>query len=133
MMLIANLQYSWTLFVQPMSRVQHWHVIDIQWAFSIFIALETWMTPVAGWLADRLGPTRGPKLVVLLGGLGVSIGWVLNGYSTSLWVLYTAAAISGVGASGVYATCVGNAVKWFPDRRGLAVGITAGASAAAQH
>jgi OFA family oxalate/formate antiporter-like MFS transporter len=126
MTLIANLQYSWTLFVGPMNRVQHWPVSDIQWAFSIFIALETWMTPGAGWLVDRLGPTRGPKLVVLLGGLGVAIGWVLNAYSTSLWLLYTAAALSGVGASGVYSTCVGNAVKWFPDRRGLAVGITAG-------
>jgi len=126
MVLIANLQYSWTLFVAPMSKVQHWPINDIQWAFSIFIALETWMTPVAGCLADRLGAMRGPKLVMLFGGIGVAIGWVLNAYSTSLWVLYTAAAISGVGASGVYATCVGNAVKWFPDRRGLAVGITAG-------
>ena len=126
MMLIANLQYSWTLFVQPMSKQQGWPIVDIQWAFSIFIALETWMTPAAGWLADRLGPVRGTKLVVLVGGVGVALGWVLNAYATTLWVLYLAAVISGVGASGVYATCVGNAVKWFPDRRGLAVGITAG-------
>jgi OFA family oxalate/formate antiporter-like MFS transporter len=121
MVMIANLQYGWTLFVHPMSVANKWVVADIQFAFSIFVALETWLTPVEGWLADRIGP----KLVVAVGGVGVALGWIVNSWATSLEVLYVGAALSGVGAGAVYASCVGTAVKWFPDRRGLAVGLTA--------
>jgi OFA family oxalate/formate antiporter-like MFS transporter len=125
MMLIANLQYGWTLFVDPMQKAHGWKGAEIQIAFSLFIALETWLTPVAGWIVDGLGPRRGPRLVVACGGVLVAIGWVLNAYADSLTMLYLGAAVSGIGAGGIYATCVGNAVKWFPDRRGLAVGLTA--------
>lgn len=125
MMLIANLQYGWTLFVQPIRQAQGWSVAEIQWAFSIFIALETWLTPAGGWLVDALGPRRGPKLTVALGGVLVGVAWVVNAYAGSLAMLYLGAVVSGVGAGFIYATCVGNAVKWFPDRRGLAVGLTA--------
>ena len=125
MVLIANMQYGWTLFVHPMAKANNWDVAGIQVAFSIFIALETWLTPVEGWLADSLGPHRGPKLVVAVGGLFVALGWIINSFAGSLGMLYLGAAVSGVGGGAVYATCVGNAVKWFPDRRGLAVGITA--------
>jgi OFA family oxalate/formate antiporter-like MFS transporter len=125
MMLIANLQYSWTLFVRPMSQANGWTVAEIQWAFSIFIALETWFTPGAGWLVDYFGPRRGPKIAVSIGGALVALAWAINAYATSLPMLYLGAALSGLGAGGIYATCVGGAVKWFPDRRGLAVGLTA--------
>lgn len=125
MVLIANLQYGWTLFVAPMQKATNWNVTSIQFAFSIFIALETWLTPVEGWIADSLGPQRGPKIVVAAGGLCVGLGWVINAYADSLTMLYLGAVVSGIGGGAVYATCVGNAVKWFPDRRGLAVGITA--------
>jgi MFS transporter, OFA family, oxalate/formate antiporter len=125
MVMIANLQYGWTLFVAPMNKVHGWAVADIQIAFSIFVALETWLTPVQGWIVDRLGPRRGPKLMVAVGGVLIGIAWIINAYADSLPMLYLGASISGVGAGGIYATCVGNAVKWFPDRRGLAVGLTA--------
>ena len=125
MVLIANLQYAWTLFVHPMQKANNWDVAGIQFAFSIFIALETWLTPLEGWLADSLGPHRGPRLVVAIGGLFVGLGWIINGMASSLGMLYLGAVVSGIGGGAVYATCVGNAVKWFPDRRGLAVGITA--------
>ncbi|MDN4983166.1 oxalate/formate MFS antiporter [Bradyrhizobium arachidis] len=125
MAMIANLQYGWTYFVGPMSKANSWDVGSIQIAFSIFVALETWLTPVEGWIVDSLGPQRGPKLMVAAGGLFVAIGWLINAKATSLEMLYLGAVISGVGAGGIYATCVGNAVKWFPDRRGLAVGLTA--------
>src|SRR5512140_2293660 len=49
----------------------------------------------------------------------------MNAYADSLTLLYAAAAVSGIGAGAVYGTCVGNALKWFPDRRGLAAGLTA--------
>jgi OFA family oxalate/formate antiporter-like MFS transporter len=126
MALIANLQYAWTLFVDPMHVAKGWTLSEIQWAFSIFIATETWLTPAAGAIVDRLGPRTGPGLTIGVGGLLVGIGWMVNAYADSLMLLYIGAAISGTGAGAVYATCVGNAVKWFPDRRGLAVGLTAG-------
>jgi OFA family oxalate/formate antiporter-like MFS transporter len=125
MALIANLQYAWTLFVDPMHVARGWSLAEIQWAFSIFIATETWLTPAAGAIVDRLGPRTGPGLTIAAGGLLVGIGWVINAYAGSLALLYAGAAVSGTGAGAIYATCVGNAVKWFPDRRGLAVGLTA--------
>ena len=125
MVLIANLQYAWTLFVEPIRQAHGWKTADIQWAFTIFIATETWITPFAGYTVDRMGPRKGPKLMILLGGIMVGIGWSMNAYATTLGALYAGAAVAGLGAGGIYATCVGNAVKWFPDRRGLAVGMTA--------
>ena len=126
MALIANLQYAWTLFVDPIHAAHGWSLAEIQWAFSIFIATETWLTPAAGEIVDRLGPSRGPGLAIAVGGVLVGLGWVINAFADSLALLYAGAAISGTGAGAIYATCVGNAVKWFPDRRGLAVGLTAG-------
>ena len=125
MAMIANLQYGWTYFVGPMAKANSWDVASIQVAFSIFVALETWLTPVEGWIVDSLGPQRGPRLMVAAGGVFVLFGWVINAKAHSLGMLYLGAVVSGIGAGGIYATCVGNAVKWFPDRRGLAVGLTA--------
>jgi len=125
MVLIANLQYGWTLFVQPMAQAHGWTVAGIQVAFSLFIAFETWATPIDGWIVDSLGPRLGPKAMVAAGGILVAVGWIINSIATTLPMLYLGAVLSGIGAGGVYATCVGNAVKWFADRRGLAVGLTA--------
>lgn len=125
MIMIANLQYGWTLFVHPMSAAHGWSVADIQIAFSIFVALETWLTPLEGWIVDRIGPKHGPKSMIAFGGVVVALAWIINSFAASLPVLYLGAALSGIGAGAVYATCVGNAVKWFPDHRGLAVGLTA--------
>src|SRR5450432_2839823 len=125
MVMIANLQYGWTLFVNPINKSHGWSIAAIQFAFAVFIALETWLTPIEGWIVDSLGPQRGPKLMVAFGGVTVAIGWVINAYADSLWLLYLGAVVSGVGGGAVYATSVGLAVKWFPDRRGLAVGLTA--------
>jgi MFS transporter, OFA family, oxalate/formate antiporter len=125
MVMIANLQYGWTLFVHPMNVAHGWSVADIQIAFSIFVALETWLTPIQGWIVDRVGAKNGPRLMVAFGGIMVGIAWIINSVAGSLSLLYLGAALSGIGAGAVYATCVGNAVKWFPDHRGLAVGLTA--------
>src|SRR2546428_378298 len=121
MAMIANLQYGWTLFVNPLDAKYHWGRASIQVAFTIFVLTETWLVPFEGYLVDKYGP----RPVVMVGGILCGIGWVMNAYADSLTVLYIAAAIGGIGAGAVYGTCVGNALKWFPDRRGLAAGLTA--------
>lgn len=121
MAMIANLQYGWTLFVNPIAETHGWSKAAIQVAFTIFVLTETWLVPIEGWVVDKFGP----RPVVLFGGLLCGLGWIMNSYASTLTVLYIAAAISGIGAGAVYGTCVGSALKWFPDRRGLAAGLTA--------
>lgn len=118
---VANLQYGWTLFVNPMDAKYHWGRASIQIAFTIFVLLETWLVPVEGYLVDRFGP----RWIVVVGGILCGLAWAINSVASSLTMLYFAAAIGGIGAGGVYGTCIGNAVKWFPGRRGLAAGLTA--------
>ncbi|MDY0745700.1 oxalate/formate MFS antiporter [Paucibacter sp. R3-3] len=121
MAMIANLQYGWTLFVNPISEKHGWSRAAIQVAFTIFVLTETWLVPIEGYLVDRFGP----RPVVMGGGILCAVGWVMNSFADTLPMLYFAAAVAGVGAGAVYGTCVGNALKWFPDRRGLAAGLTA--------
>jgi len=126
MIMIANLQYGWSVFVLPLQKAHNWAVSDIQIAFTIFVALETWATPVNGWIADRLGPHIGPRIVMGVGGILVGLGWIIDSYAGSLTALYVGGALSGLGSGAVYCTAVGTAVKWFKDHRGLAVGLVAG-------
>jgi OFA family oxalate/formate antiporter-like MFS transporter len=121
MVMIANLQYGWTLFVNPIDQKYHWGRAAIQVAFTIFVLTETWLVPIEGYLIDRFGP----KIMICGSGVLVAIAWVLNSYADSLTLLYIAAAIGGIGAGVIYGGSVGNALKWFPDRRGLAAGLTA--------
>jgi OFA family oxalate/formate antiporter-like MFS transporter len=118
---VANLQYGWTLFVNPIDAKYHWGRAAIQVAFTIFVLIETWLVPIEGYLVDRFGP----RPVVIGGAILVALAWMLNSVADSLPLLYLAAAIGGIGTGSVYGTCVGNALKWFPGRRGLAAGITA--------
>jgi len=121
MAMIANLQYGWTFFVNPIQERHGWEKASIQVAFTLFVLFETWLVPIEGWFVDKYGP----RIVVLFGGLFAGVAWVMNSYADSLTALYAAAVVGGIGAGAVYGTCVGNALKWFPDRRGLAAGLTA--------
>jgi len=121
MVMIANLQYGWTLFVNPIDQKYHWGRAAIQLAFTIFVLTETWLVPIEGYLIDRFGP----RVMISGSGILVAIAWVMNSMASSLFLLYVAAAIGGVGAGVIYGGAVGNALKWFPDRRGLAAGLTA--------
>ena len=121
MSMIANLQYGWTLFVNPIEDKHHWGLPAIQVAFTIFVVVETWLVPLEGYAVDKVGP----KLVGVGSGILVAAAWTINAYADTLPLLYLGAIVGGIGAGGVYGACVGNALKWFPDRRGLAAGITA--------
>jgi len=121
MVMIANYQYGWTFFVPDIQKTFGWDRASIQWAFTLFVLFETWLVPVEGWFVDKYGP----RLVVLAGGVLCALGWIINAKATTLGGYYVGMIVAGIGAGGVYGTCVGNALKWFPDKRGLAAGITA--------
>jgi OFA family oxalate/formate antiporter-like MFS transporter len=118
---LSNMQYGWTLFVNPMREETHWATAGIQLAFSILIFLNTWLAPAEGWIADRWGP----RFVVMLGGVAAGCSWVLNSHAHSLATLYVAAAVGGLGMGCVFGTCMGSALKLFPERRGFASGMIA--------
>jgi MFS transporter, OFA family, oxalate/formate antiporter len=121
MVMIANLQYGWTLFVNPIDQKYHWGRAAIQVAFTIFVLTETWLVPFEGYLIDKFGP----RIMVCGSGFLVAIAWIINSMADSLFLLYVGAAIGGIGAGVIYGASVGNALKWFPDQRGLAAGLTA--------
>ena len=121
MAMIANLQYGWTLFVDPIDAKFHWGRPAIQIAFTLFVVTETWLVPVEAWFVDNYGP----RVVIMIGGVMIAAAWAVNSIASSLPVLYAGAIMGGIGSGAVYGTCVGNALKWFPYRRGLAAGITA--------
>jgi MFS transporter, OFA family, oxalate/formate antiporter len=121
MVMIANLQYSWALFVKPLQEAQGWKLSDIGWAFTLFILFQTWIQPLEGWLIDRTGP----QLFISLAGVLCGAGWAGLGLVDSLPGLYMCYAVAGIGAALVYSGSMGSALKWFRDRRGLASGIMA--------
>jgi MFS transporter, OFA family, oxalate/formate antiporter len=121
MVMIANLQYSWTLFVKPMQQATGWKLSDIQWAFTLFILFQTWVQPTQGALIDRLGP----RLFITAAGVLCGIGWAGLGLATTLPVVYTLYVIAGIGAALVYGGCIGSALKWFEKDRGFAAGVIA--------
>jgi MFS transporter, OFA family, oxalate/formate antiporter len=121
MVAASNIQYSWTQFVPEIEKAHHWERAAIQATFSLFVVVQTWCTPFVGALIDRLGP----RALVIFGGLLTGLAWVINSYAASLAGFYIGAVVGGLGVGAVYATCINNAIKWFPDKRGLAVGLTA--------
>src|SRR5579862_3364151 len=121
MVMIANLQYGCTFFVPDIQTKFGWDRASIQIAFTLFVLFETWLVPTEGWFVDKYGP----RIVIFVGGVLCAVGWIMNSYATSLGAYYAAQIIAGIGAGGVYGTCIGNALKWFPGRRGLAAGLTA--------
>jgi OFA family oxalate/formate antiporter-like MFS transporter len=121
MVMIGNLQYAWTLFVQPMISATGWKLSEVQWGFTFFIALMTWAMPLSGWLIDRLGP----RLFMSIASVLCGIGWGALGYASSLTGFYMFYSIAGLGNAFVYCCSISVALKWFPDKRGLASGIIA--------
>src|ERR1700723_3171154 len=123
MMAIANLQYAWTLFTKPIQAHLHVTLVAVQWTFTLFVALETWLVPFEGYLVDRIGP----RFMLGVGAGLVGLGWVGSGRAETINTLYFWYGVGGIGAGIVYGGAIGNALKWFPDHRGLCVGLTAGA------
>lgn len=121
MMMIANLQYAWTLFVHPLMGATSSKLSDVQFAFTVFIFLETWSMSLSGWLIDRFGP----RIFLSIAGVLCGIGWGSLGQVHTLSALYLLYGLAGFGAAMVYCGSTSIGLKWFPDRRGLAAGTIA--------
>ena len=120
MAMVANYQYGWTAFVNPMNVANGWSKAAIQVSFTIFVLVETWLVPFEAALVDRYGP----RVMIIAGGILAGFAWVINSFATNVETLYIGGAVAGIGAGIVYGTCIGNALKWFAGRRGLATGLT---------
>ena len=128
MIMIANLQYGWSLFTGPLTKATGWKLSEVQWGWTLFIALETWAMSACGWMIDK----RGPRVLMTIAGVLCGVGWAGLGQAPTLTALYAFYAMAGLGAAMVYCGCIGVALKWFPDKRGLAAGsIAAGFGAGA--
>jgi len=122
MMTISSPQYVWTLFTGPLQKTTGALLSDVQWTITILIVLQTWLSPVQGWLVDKFGP----KLLIGAGAVLSGLGWVATSYVTTLWGLYaTYGLLCGIGTGIVYIGIIGLMVKWFPERRGFATGVVA--------
>jgi len=124
MIMIGNLQYAWTLFAEPMVKAhaaQGWQLSEVQWGFALFLAAGTWAMPFFASYIDKLGP----RLFMVGSGVLCAVGWGALGQASNLISFYALFCLAGIGVACVYACGVSTAVKWFPDKRGLAAGITA--------
>jgi OFA family oxalate/formate antiporter-like MFS transporter len=121
MVAVANLQYGWTFFVPSIVKQLNSTVALVQITFTLFVLLETWLVPFEGYLVDKFGPRN----LVLAGGVFAALGWIGAGLAGDLTTLYLTYGLAAIGAGIVYGTAIGNALKWFPDHRGLAAGLTA--------
>jgi oxalate/formate antiporter len=122
MMSISSPQYVWTLFTKSFQESTGGALAAIQITFSILIVLQTWLSPLQGYLVDKFGP----RLLIAFGCLLSGAGWITSAYATSLTSLYlTYGLLCGIGTGIVYIGIVGCMVRWFPDRRGFATGMVA--------
>ena len=122
MMAISSPQYVWTLFVKPFQATTGAGLAAVQVTFTVLIVLQTFFSPVQGWLCDRFSP----KAMIAFGAALSGLGWVAAAEVETLWGLYaTYGLLCGLGTGIVYVGIVGLMVRWFPDRRGLAAGIVA--------
>jgi OFA family oxalate/formate antiporter-like MFS transporter len=121
MVMIANLQYAWTLFVPELTKAYGWSLTATQLGFTLFILFETYAQPVEGYLLDKFGP----RLFFTLAAVMVGVGWAALGVVKSLPALYFFYGMAGLGAGFVYGGSIAIAIRWFLDKRGLAAGIIA--------
>jgi OFA family oxalate/formate antiporter-like MFS transporter len=122
MMSISSPQYVWTLFTKPLQDALGATLPAVQVTFTLLVVLQTWLSPLQGYLVDRFGA----RLLIAAGCLLSGLGWISAAYATTLTGLYlTYGLFCGIGTGIVYVGIIGLVVRWFPDRRGLATGLVA--------
>ncbi len=112
--------YAWSIFVAPLEKEFGWTRADTSWIFTIAVFVFGMSFVIAGRLQDKLGPFK----ISVIGSIGLSLGFILASFTNSLgWIFFTFGGVMGFGNGFGYATPIPVLSKWFPDRRGLAVGL----------
>jgi OFA family oxalate/formate antiporter-like MFS transporter len=115
--------YAWSIFVAPLEKEFGWKRANTSTVFGIAVVVFALSFIVAGRLQDKFGPFR----ISLIGGILVSLGFFLCSYTHSLnWLYVCFGVIGGLGNGFGYSTPIPVMAKWFPDKRGLAVGLAVG-------
>jgi oxalate/formate antiporter len=119
---ISSPQYVWTLFTKPLIAQLGVSLTQLQVTFSIFVVLQTFLSPLQGYLIEKFGP----KLLLAAGAIMTGLSWVLASSADTLMSVYlTYGLLGGIGTGIIYVGIVGLMVAWFPDRRGMAAGVVA--------
>ncbi|MGO9174405.1 MAG: oxalate/formate MFS antiporter [Rhodomicrobium sp.] len=122
MMTISSPQYVWTLFTPSFQTKTGGLLSDVQWTITVLIVLQTWLSPLQGYLVDRFGP----KLLIAGGAVLSGAGWMAASTVSTLTGLYlTYGVLCGIGTGIVYVGIIGLMVRWFPGSRGFATGVAA--------
>lgn len=122
MMAISSPQYVWTLFVGPIGKELGGSLAALQVTFLLLIVLQTFFSPFQAYLVERFGP----RLLISIGAALSGLSWVLAAHASSILLLYlTYGVLGGIGTGIIYVGVIGLMVRWFPDRRGLAAGVSA--------
>jgi OFA family oxalate/formate antiporter-like MFS transporter len=118
-MIISIYQYSWFLFAYSINNELGWDLATIGLTFTIFVMAMTFVQPFSGWVAD----THGPKGVAISGSLMTATGLILSSSAAEPWQLYLFYGLGGLGAGSLNGISTASAIKWFPDKRGVATGV----------
>jgi OFA family oxalate/formate antiporter-like MFS transporter len=112
--------YAWSVFVAPLEKEFGWKRADTSWVFTWAVVVFAIAFILAGRLQDRLGPFK----ISLVGCILLTVGFLLSARTTSLgYLIFTFGILVGIGNGFGYATPIPVMAKWFPDKRGLAVGL----------
>ena len=113
--------YAYSVFRQPLQNLWGINATQVGLPFMVFLAMFAVAMALAGPLIERWGPRK----TSLLGGVFVGAGWILSGFSPNIWILTALyGGIAGGGVGILYGCPIAVSAKWFPDRKGLAVGLT---------
>lgn len=118
-MIISIYQYSWFLFAYSINHELGWDLATVGLTFTIFVIATTFIQPFSGLIAD----THGPRSVAILGSLMTAAGLILSSFATEPWELYLFYGLGGLGSGSLNGISTATAIKWFPDKRGVATGI----------
>ena len=121
MCMISGVQYSWTLYANPMKDLLGVSLAAVQTAFTLSQVIQAGSQPGGGYFVDKFGP----KVPLMIAGIMVGGGWLAMGAVDNVAMLYVMYTVSGAGVGIVYGTAMNIANRWFPDKRGMCSGFTA--------
>ena len=119
--LMLGITYTWSIFGSTLEKTYKWTTSDQTWAFSIMLLFFAITMPIAGRIQDK----KGPRMVALIGGLLLGIGFIASSFAVNdkMLMYLTYGVLAGCGVGFAYGAPIAAGSKWFPDKRGLIAGL----------